>query len=68
MPTARIATEFAMIHWSPTRSATAAPTMEQATAPRISEAIGAKSELDQRSAYLLRQLRIRLAGLEQLPD
>src|SRR5262245_38517668 len=44
MPTARIATELAMIHWSPTRIATAAPTIEQATAPRISEAIGAKSD------------------------
>src|SRR5262245_49359288 len=44
MPTARIATEFAMIHASPTRNATVAPTMEHATAPTISDAIGANSD------------------------
>jgi hypothetical protein len=44
MPTARIAIEFAMIHASPTRRATVAPTMEHATAPTSSDAIGANSD------------------------
>src|SRR5690348_16438343 len=44
MPTARIASELPMIHLSPTRNATAAPMIEQATAPTISDAIGANSD------------------------
>ena len=44
MPTAKIATEFARIHSLPTRNATAAPVIEQAIAPTISDAIGANSD------------------------
>src|SRR5262245_40519213 len=44
MPNARIAIELAMIHASPTRRATVAPTMEHAAAPTISDAIGANSD------------------------
>ena len=50
MPTAKIAAELAISHSLPTRNATAAPMIEQATAPTISEAIGANSEFDQRGA------------------
>src|ERR1017187_10329964 len=44
MPIARIAIESAMIQGSPTRNATSAPTIAQATAPTISDAIGANSD------------------------
>ena len=68
MPTARIAIELAMIQSSPTRSATAAPMIEQATAPTISEAIGANSDSTSAARISSRQFRIRPAGLEQFLD
>ena len=68
MPTAKIATEFAMIQSSPTRSATAAPMIEQAMAPTISDAIGANSDSISAARISGGEFRVRPAGLDQLLD
>jgi hypothetical protein len=45
MPTAKIATELAMIALLPTLSATTMPMIEQLIAPTVSEEIGANNDL-----------------------
>ncbi len=54
MPTARIAAELAISQLSPTRIATAAPMIDMATAPTISETIGANSDSISAARNLIR--------------
>ena len=66
MPTAKIATEVAMMPESPTRNATAAPMIEQAMAPTISDAIGANSDSINAARMSGGEFRVRLPDLDQL--
>ena len=60
MPTAKIATDVTVIEGSPARNATASPTIEQATAPTIRDAIGVNS--DSFSAEIGREFEFALSN------